>query len=65
MFYMNEARQEYLSEQIGNLGTNILTVGFASYFFEKFSLSLRIGLCIIGCLFIYCGLLIKPSHKGV
>jgi hypothetical protein len=65
MFEMNKERQEYLSGQMGNLGTNILTVGFASYFFEKFSLSLRIGLCIIGCLCLYVGFLFKSSQKGV
>ena len=65
MSYTNKAKLEYLSEQIGDLGKNILTVAFASYFFEKFPLSLRIGICIIGCIFIYCGFLIKPSHKGV
>jgi len=65
MFSMNKARQKYLSGQIGDLGKNILTVGFASYFFEKFPLSLRIGLCIIGCLLLYIGFLFKPSQKGV
>jgi hypothetical protein len=65
MSYPNKAKFEYLSEQIGDLGTNILTVAFASYFFEKFPLLLRIGICIIGCLFLYIGFLIKPDHKGV
>ena len=65
MFYMNEARKEYLSGQIGDLGKNILTVGFASYFFEKFPLSLRIGLCIIGRLCLCFGFLLKPANKGV
>ena len=64
MSYVHKARLEYLSGKIGDLGTNILTVGFASYFFEKFPLSLRVGLCIIGCLCLYFGFLIKPSHKG-
>jgi hypothetical protein len=65
MFFMNKARQEYLSGQIGDLGKNILTVAFASYFFEKFPLSLRVGICIIGCVVLYIGFVFKPSQKGV
>ena len=65
MFDISDARREYLARQIGDLGKNILTVGFASYFFEKFPLSLRIGLCIIGCLLLYIGFLIQPAQKGV
>ena len=64
MFIINDARKECLSSQIGDLGKNILTVAFASYFFEKFPFPLRFGLCIIGCLFLYAGFLIQPSDKG-
>ena len=65
MFYVDYGRREYLARQIGDLGKNILTVAFASYFFEKFPLALRFGLCIIACLLLYIGFLIQPSKKGV
>jgi hypothetical protein len=65
MFEMNEARQEYLARQLGDLGKNILTAACVSYFFEKFPLPLRFGICIMGVAFLIAGYLIQPSQKGV
>jgi len=36
MFYVDDVRQKYISKLFGDLGKNIMTVAFASYFFEKF-----------------------------
>ena len=64
MFYIDDTRREYISRQIGDLGKNILTVSFASYFFEKFSLPIRISLCIMGVSFMIIGIFIQPVKKG-
>jgi hypothetical protein len=64
MFDMNEARKEYLARQLGDLGKNILTAACVSYFFEKFPLPLRFGLCIIAIVLLFMGYLIQPSQKG-
>jgi hypothetical protein len=64
MFYMNRTRQEYLSRQLGDLGKNIITAACVSYFFEKFPLPLRFGLCIIAIVLLFMGYLIQPSRKG-
>ena len=65
MFSMNKARLEYISKMLGDMGKNIMTVAFASYFFEKFLLSARIRLCIIAIVFMVAGLFFQPSKKGV
>jgi len=65
MFSMNKARLEYISKLLGDMGKNIMTVAFASYFFEKFSLPVRISLCIIAFVFMFAGLYFQPAKKGV
>ena len=65
MFYVDDARQEYLSKLFGDLGKNIMTVAFASYFFEKFTLPVRISICIIAFIFMVAGLFLQPVKKGV
>ena len=64
MFVIDDARREYISRQIGDLGKNILTVAFASYFFEKFPLWTRLGLCIVALGFMIVGIFIQPVKKG-
>jgi hypothetical protein len=64
MFYVDDARLKYLSKLCADLGKNITTVAFASYFFEKFSLPLRFGLCIMGFILMFIGYIIQPSRKG-
>jgi hypothetical protein len=64
MFSINKARQEYLARQFGDLGKNILTAACVSYFFERFPLPLRFGLCIIAFVLLFIGYLIQPSRKG-
>jgi len=65
MFYINDDRLKYLSKLFGDLGINIMTVAFASYFFEKFSLPVRLVICIIALILMILGLLIQPAKKGV
>ena len=64
MFYIDDARREYIARQAGDLGKNIMTVALASYFFEKFPLLMRIGICIIGIILIIIGFMIQPPKKG-
>jgi hypothetical protein len=65
MFYVDDARQKYISKLFGDLGKNIMTVAFASYFFEKFSLPVRLSICIIAIILMILGLLVQPAKKGV
>ena len=65
MLDIHKARQEYVSRQLGDLGKNILTAACVSYFFEKFPLSVRIGLCIMAIVLLFIGYLIQPSQNGV
>ena len=65
MFSINDARKEYLADQFGDLGKNILTAACVSYFFETFPLPLRYGLCIMAIVLLVIGYLIQPSQKGV
>ncbi len=65
MFSMNKARLEYISKLLGDMGKNIMTVAFASYFFEKFSLPVRLIICIIAAVLMIAGLFFQPAKKGV
>ena len=58
------SRREYIARQIGDLGKAILTVGLASYFFEKFPLTVRISLTLISFAFLIIGVFIQPRKKG-
>jgi len=45
---INTKTWEFAAKTVNDLGKNILTVGFASYFFEKLALPFRIGFVILG-----------------
>jgi len=47
-FIIDQNVIEFIAKIICDLGKAILTVGFASYFFEKLVLPLRIGFVVIG-----------------
>ena len=62
---LNETTQEFIGRYFGDLSKAIITVGFASYFFEKMPLLLRIGCGILAlALFIISVILIYTSNKG-
>jgi len=65
MFYLDDARQKYISKLFGDLGKNIMTVAFASYFFEKFPLPVRLIICIIAVILMILGWFVQPVKKGV
>jgi len=51
-FIIDQDVIEFIAKIICDLGKAILTVGFASYFFEKLVLPLRIGFVAIGIVFL-------------
>jgi len=51
-FIIDQNVIEFIAKIFCDLGKAILTVGFASYFFEKLVLPLRIGFVIVGVAFI-------------
>ena len=61
---LDHSRREYIARQVGDLGKAILTVGLASYFFEKFPLPVRISLTCISLAFLIAGVFIQPRKKG-
>ncbi len=60
---INSETWEFAAKTINDLGKNILTVGFASYFFEKLSLPIRVGLGILGIVLILVSI-VMLSRKG-
>lgn len=64
MITFDESSKEFIARNIADLGKATLTVGLASYFFEKLSLSWRIGITIFGVAFVVFGILIHAARKG-
>ena len=52
MLTIDKDVREFIAKIIADLGKAILTVGFASYFFEKLPIMLRIGFVIMGVIFL-------------
>ena len=62
---LNEKTQEFIAKYLGDLSKAILTVGFASYFFEKLPLLLRVGCGVLALAFLIISvILISNSDKG-
>jgi hypothetical protein len=62
---LHDETWEFIAKTITDLGKAILTVGFASYFFERLPVLLRIGLIILGFLLMIGGIFIpEKSQKG-
>ena len=60
---INEAAWEFIAKYLGDLSKAVLTVGFASSFFEKLPLQLRIGFGILSFIFFTVSVIIM-SKKG-
>ena len=54
---------EFTAKTVGDLGKNILTVGFASYFFKDLPLPVRIIFVIVGIGLILASIMMM-SRKG-
>ena len=64
MITFDESSKEFIARNIADLGKAILTVGFASYFFEKLPLYLRIVFVAAGLICIVAGVYIHTTRKG-
>ena len=64
MRIIDEARREFIAKNIADLGKAILTVGFASYFFERLPALLRIGFSMLGALLVIVSIFIHPRKGG-
>jgi len=63
MISVDKSSREFIAKNIADLGKAILTVGFASYFFERLPVTLRIGFVILGVIFFISSIIIY-SWKG-
>jgi len=64
MISVDKSSREFIAKIIADLGKAILTVGFASYFFERLPVTLRIAFVALGVLLLICSV-ITYSWKGV
>ena len=65
MITLHDETWEFIAKTITDLGKAILTVGFASYFFERLPFVLRVSLIIFGIILIIIGIFIhEKSKKG-
>ena len=60
---INQNVIEFIAKIICDLGKAILTVGFASYFFEKLVLPLRIGFCVMGFVLLTVSVILMMTIK--
>jgi len=58
---INEHRREFIAKLICDLGKTIFAVGLASYFFEKFSINVKIGLLIAFVILTWGSIFICPN----
>ena len=61
---LNEETQEFIAKYFGDLSKAILTVGFASYFFEKLTLPFRIGFIILSLIFLLVSIMLMSKKGG-
>ena len=48
MLAIDQGCREFIAKNIADMGKAILTVGFASYFFERLPVLLRVGFVLLG-----------------
>jgi len=56
-------RREFIAKVIADMGKTIFAVGLASFFFEKFSFSLKVILWFICLTFLIGSIFIYPEKK--
>ena len=61
---LNEETQEFIAKYFGDLSKAILTVGFASYFFEKLTFPFRIGFVILSLMLLLLSILMLSKKGG-
>lgn len=66
MLVIDQPCREFIAKNVADLGKAILTVGFASYFFEKLPVLLRVGFVLLGVVFLVVSVAIyawKGGHR--
>ncbi len=64
MIIIDKESREFIAKNIGDMGKAILTVGFASYFFEKLPIMLRVGFVAMGVVFFILSIIIYSWREG-
>jgi hypothetical protein len=62
-FIITKDTQDFIAKYLGDLSKAILTVGLASYFFEKMPLLLRVGFLGLAIVFLVASVIIL-ERKG-
>jgi hypothetical protein len=62
-FIITKDTQDFIAKYLGDLSKAILTVGLASYFFEKMPLLLRVGFLALAIVFLVASVIIL-ERKG-
>jgi hypothetical protein len=62
-FILTKETQEFIAKYLGDLSKAILTVGFASYFFEKLNVILQFGF-ILAAIVLFVISVIMIESKG-
>ena len=65
MRIIDEGRREFIAKNVADMGKAILTVGFASYFFERLPMWLRVAFVGLGVVFLAASVFIFPRKGGV
>ena len=61
---IKEETQEFIAKYLGDLSKAILTVGFASYFFEKLPVILRVGFIMVAVVFFVSSAILIENKGG-
>ena len=63
-FILTEETQEFIAKYLGDLSKAIITVVFASYFFEKLNVLLRLGFVLAAIVFFMISVIIIENKGG-
>jgi hypothetical protein len=62
---ISEHRRDFIAKLVSDIGKTIFAVGLASYFFEKFSINVKIGLWLAFAILMWGSVFVCPSKlKG-
>ena len=64
MIILQDETWEFVAKIISDLGKAVLTVGFASYFFEKLPATLRVGFIVAAVVFFVLSAIIIENKGG-
>ena len=64
MRIISKTRRQFIAKIVADLGKAIFAIGLARYFFEKFSLSVRVLLGIACVILLLGSIFIQPREEG-